>query len=185
MGAVMVINTVLIVPLAGMLADRLPRLRLFQIGLIGQAVVIFSFYIFARYIANYDVPVVTCTAFMVANNVFLYLVYVLWGPLVYDYIPSDRFGTVSAGFSFIGGVAGFFVINASGLWVKGFTALFGTDGNGSDYSSAFIFQSMAGVTALLIALYFGREVKRGRVLALGIMELEEERKRAAAAAGER
>jgi hypothetical protein len=44
---------------------------------------------------------------------------------------------------------------------------------------------MAGVTALLIALYFGREVKRGRVLALGIMELEEERKRAAAAAGER
>lgn len=181
-GAVMLLNVVLFVPLAGFLADRMSRLRLFQIGLIGQGVVYFAFFIYARYFAGYAVPLVTATAFLAVNNAFVYLVYVLWGPLVYDYIPSDKYGAVSAGFSFAGGLAGFLVINATGLWIKGFTALFGNDEAGAvDYSSAFILQLFAGIAALAAACYFERELERGRVVAYGRLEYEEERRREAAA----
>jgi Na+/melibiose symporter-like transporter len=170
-GAVMLLNTVLFVPIAGFLSDRWSRLRLFQIGLIGQGLVVFVFFLYSRYVANYSMSLLTATVFVAANNAFVFLVYVLWGPLLYDYIPSNRFGTVSAGFSFAGGLAGFLVINASGLWVKGFSALFGTAGTRTaDYSSAFVLQFLAGVTALLIAIYFEREVKRGRVQPYGVIE---------------
>lgn len=169
LSVVMILNTVIFVPLAGFLADRWSRLRLFQIGLIGQGTAIFCFYLYTR-LTGFDVSFGLAVAFLAVNNAFVYLVFVLWGPLIYDYIPSNQFGTVSAGFSFTGGLAGFLVINASGLWVKGYTALFHPDQSGADYSSAFILQFFAGILALLAALYFERAVRRGQVKALGVLE---------------
>jgi MFS family permease len=176
MGVVTFVNILVFVPTAGFLADRISRLKMFQVGLIGQAVANFAFFIFLRYFVDYSVSLPVMIAFMCINNGFVFTIYVLWGPLVYDYIPSNRFGTVSAGFSFVAGIAGFLLINAVGLWVKGFTALFGTARGGStDYSSMYVFQLITGILALLGALYFAREVKRGRVVAYGVIELEQER----------
>jgi Na+/melibiose symporter-like transporter len=177
MGAVMVLNMILFVPVAGLLADRVSRLRLFQIGLAGQGLAHFALFLYARMATDYSVSLVAATVFVAINNAFMFLVYVLWGPLVYDYIPSNRFGTVSAGFAFAGGLAGFLVINATGIWVKAFSAVFGANGAaGSDYSSAFILQLFAGFGAMIAACYFEREAKRGRIIAYGALELKEEQR---------
>lgn len=176
-GAVMVLNLILFVPLSGLLADRVSRLRLFQVALIGQALAHFAFFLYARCLADFVVSLPVATAFLAANSAFVYLGYVLWGPLVYDYVPSERYGTVSAGFSFAGGLAGFLCLNASGLWVKGFTALFGRGGTGAmDYSSVFAFQLPAGLAALALARCFEREVKRSRIIAHGRLEFEEKQR---------
>lgn len=137
------------------------------------ALVNLVFFFYARFVVDYEVPRAAFIGFNVANEALMALLYVLWGPLVYDYIPSNRYGTVSAGFSFISGVTSFVLINGAGLWVKGFTHVFGSAGQGRyDHSSGFVWQFALALVALAIALWFGREVKRGHVIAYAHAEFE-------------
>lgn len=171
MGIIMAANMVIFVPLSGYLADRMSRLRLYQIGLFGQVFVNFLFFLYMRFIADYVVPLPVMMGFLAFTNAFISCVYVLWGPLVFDYIPSNRFGTVSAGFSFIAGAAAFLLLNFVGLWIKGFTAVFGTaGGSSSDYSSMYILQLGSGALALFCCRYFTRQVEQGRIIAYGRLE---------------
>jgi len=173
-GAAGVVNMLLFVPLFGILADRLPRLRLFQVATIAPAVVNLGFYFVARFVLDYHVPFGVLLGFGIATEAMMALLYVLWGPLIYDYVPTARYGTVSAGFSFIGGFVVFALINGSGLWVGGMTRAFGTAGASRyDYSSAFLWQFLAALISLGIALYFGREVRRGRIIPYARLEFEQ------------
>lgn len=169
----MVVNLVFFVPLVGFLADRFSRLRLFQIGLIAPGLVNTALFVYTRYWSHgiLSLTELACFAILAAGmqNFFL----VVWGPLMYDYIPSSRFGTVSAGFSFASGLASFLFLNLAGFWVKGFTHFFGSFGGSAfDYSSILVFQAITGVVALAYALHFGREVKSGRIVAYANLEPE-------------
>lgn len=157
------------VPLAGWLTDRVSRLRLFQLGLAGPALVNLTFFLLVRYRAS-SAPLAfsTLVAFVVLASAFLAILYVVWGPLLYDYIPGDRFGTVSAGFAIVGGLASFLLVNAAGSWVKLFTAWDGRFPAGRfDYSSVFLFQALSAASALAITHAFQRAVARGEVVRHG------------------
>ena len=182
----MLINIVLFVPVAGFLADRTSRMRIFQIGLIAPVTLNLLFFLYVRYLTDYTLSNGMLLFFTTVSGTggFISFAWVVHGPLLYDYIPSNRFGTVSAGFSFVQGLTSFILLNAVGFWVKGFTALFGSRGSGSyDYSSAYVLQFFSGVVALAVAQYFYREVKRGRVTPYAQLELEEERRREEQAGG--
>lgn len=97
----------------------------------------------------------------------------MWGALVFDYIPRNRFGTVSAGLTFVSGLVPFVLTNLSGLWVTGFTQVFGRVGAGDyDYSSLYVMQVGFAALALGMTYFFEREEKRGRVRPLGRAEVE-------------
>lgn len=164
LGVVTAVNIVVFVPLAGFIADRLPRLTVFQVGLAGQALVNLAFFFYLRSPAGQEMSLATLIAFLCANNAFVFIIYVLWGPLVYDYIPSSRFGTVSAGFSFIAGLCGFLLTNAAGLWVKGAHALFAAPGETRiDYSTIYVFQLLAAAGAVLAVRAFAHASRRGDI----------------------
>lgn len=154
------------VPLAGWLTDRVSRLRLFQLGLAGPALVNLTFFLLVRY-RSHPAPLAfpTLLTFMILSAGFLAILYVVWGPLLYDYIPSDRFGTVSAGFAIVGGLTGFLLVNAAGSWIKLFTAFDARLPAGRfDYSSVFLFQLLGAATALAITVSFQRALARGEVV---------------------
>lgn len=170
-----VINLLLFIPLAGYLTDRMPRLRLMQLGIVAMAVVSLAFFCYLRYVADYSISLMTLIGFSLVATLFKMFVYVCWTPLVYDYIPSDRFGTVSAGLAFVGGLAPFVLINLAGLWVNGFTYLFGTRGGSThDYSSIYVLQAIAVGVAFVLTLHIAREQRIGRLVPYGRLEMLEQ-----------
>ena len=180
-GWVSVGNMLLFVPLFGYMADRLPRLKLFRFAVLLPAVVNLCFFLYARFVVDYQVPHGVFIGFNVANEALMSMMFILWGPLVYDYIPSNRYGTVSAGFSFVGGVVIFLLVNGAGQFVALFTRIFGARGLANyDHSSGFIWQFGTACLAFAIVVWFGREVKRGRVIPYARREFENRDPKAAA-----
>lgn len=167
----MVVMVVLFAPLAGYLTDHMSRMRLLRIGIVGPTVVEFVFFLHVRYVADYSIPLSTWIGYGLAGSALKTCAYLVWGALVFDYIPRNRFGTVSAGLVFVSGFVPFVLTNASGLWVTGFTRVFGPVGGSSyDYSSVYVMQVGCAAVALWMTYFFEREEKRGRVQPLGRME---------------
>ncbi|HEU5077646.1 MAG TPA: MFS transporter [Opitutaceae bacterium] len=163
-----VLNLILFIPAAGFLTDRVPRLVLLRFSIIARALLGLAFFIYLRFAAHYSIPFVTLIVFDVSASAFSACIALVWGPLVYDYIPSERFGTVSAGLSFVSGIAPFVLTNLAGVWVGGFTSLFGPQGRGThDYSSIYILQLLAAGAALALIGYLRREERAGRLVRLG------------------
>jgi Na+/melibiose symporter-like transporter len=176
----LLVNIVVFVPLAGFLADKVDRMRIFQIGLLAPVALNLVFFLYARFVADYSVSYGTLLFFMTVAGTggFVSFAWVVHGPLLYDYMPSNQYGTISAGFGFVQGLLSFVFLNAMGLWVRGFTSVFGSGGGSrTDWSSAYVFQFMGGVLAFMAAGYFAREVRRGRVKPYAQMEMDEMRKR--------
>jgi MFS family permease len=173
-GAIGLINMVVFVPIWGYLADRWPRLKMFRIALLVPVLLNLVLFVLVRFVTDYSLPFWALMTFAVLSEGMMALIYVLWGPLVYDYLPSNGYGTAAAGFSFVGGFTNFVLVNGAGLWVEGFTHVFGTAGKSKfDYSSAFLWQALAAAVACAIAAYFAREVKRGRIIAYAAVEFQE------------
>lgn len=167
------INVVIFIPVAGFLTDRVDRLRLMQIGICLHAAVYFSFFFFLRYVADYSISLRTLIAFGAIGLPFQACVFVVWAPLVYDYIPRDRYGTVAAGLAFIGGITPFLIINLAGWWVTTFTRTFGPRGEGSyDYSSIYILQALGAGLSFVIFWHVRREERLGRLIRYGRQELD-------------
>ena len=171
--AIGIINMALFVPIWGYLADRLPRLRLFQVALVLPVVINLTLFCTVRFGTDYALSFTTLLVFAVLSEGTMSLINVLWGPLVYDYLSSSSYGTAGAGFSFVGGLTNFLLINGAGLWVQTFTSVFGSRGNSvADYSSAFIWQAGAAAVAVGLVGWFAREVKRGNILPHAKLEFE-------------
>lgn len=175
----MVVILGIFTPLGGYLADRMPRLRLFQIGLIGPAVIEFIFFLHLRYYAHYSISFTTLMIYGVLAAAFATCAFLVWGALIFDYIPTAKFGTVSAGLTFFGGLAPFLTTNLAGLWITGFTRMFGSAGGSHyDYSSVYILQIITAVLAVGLTEFFRHEERRGKVAPLGRTEFAAEKSEA-------
>lgn len=168
----MVVMIAVFVPLAGYLADKTSRMRLLRIGIVGPALVEILFFLYLRFVADYSIPLSTAIFFGLAANAAKTFAFVVWGVLIFDYIPSNRFGTVSAGLTFFGGLAPFLMINLAGQWVEEFTELFGkVGGSAYDYSSLYVLQVGGAALALWLTYFFEHEERKGNVVPLGRQEI--------------
>jgi Na+/melibiose symporter-like transporter len=162
---------IIFAPVAGYLTDKTSRMRLLQIGIVGPTVVELLYFFYLRYGVDYSIPLSTAIGFGLAANAFKTCAFLVWGALVFDYIPSNRFGTVSAGLAVFSGLTPFLMINLTGLWVTGFTKIFGAPGGGEyDYSSMFVLQVGCAALALGLTFLFQREERIGNVVPLGRQE---------------
>jgi hypothetical protein len=63
------------------------------------------------------------------------------------------------------------MINLAGLWITGFTKIFGTAGRGQfDYSSVYVLQIGCTALALWLTYLFQKEERKGNVVPLGRLE---------------
>jgi Na+/melibiose symporter-like transporter len=161
-------------PFAGYLADRLSRIWMMRIGIMVPALVQVGFWIYLKFGVDYNPHFGVLIAVGIATSFFQSWLWAVWGPLIFDYVPSKRMGTCLAGITFTAGIAGFFLINLGGLWVKGWTRLFGSIGLGRfDYSSILLLWLVMASIALVGTFVFQFAVFRGWVLPEGKMEVAE------------
>ncbi|HTO05190.1 MAG TPA: MFS transporter [Opitutus sp.] len=167
----LVVAIAIFAPVAGYLTDKTSRMRLLRIGIVGPTVVELLYFFYLRYMADYSIPLSALIGFGLAANAFKTCVFLVWGALIFDYIPSNRFGTVSAGLTIFSGLTPFLMINLTGFWVTGFTKIFGSPGAGDyDYSSMYVLQVGCAALALALTFWFQREERKGHVVPLGRLE---------------
>jgi len=170
------------IPIAGILVDKFAhlRLRLFQLGILIPAIIGFSFFLYIKYVAHYQISIVLWMCVGMVGALFGSWTTVSWGPLMFDYMPSSKFGTISAGFGFVDGIASFVLMNISGLWVKFYSAIFAPGAKTFDYSSVYIPSFASALIAAGLLEFFRIQVARGKVIPYGKLEHAAEQQRVAA-----
>jgi len=107
------------------IADRLNRLRAYQILItISLAVQVF-YYIYVEYILPDQRPsLIEIICFGETLSILGILTQLVYVPLVYDYIVRDKLGTYAAGSGLLNRLAGILTLNAVGLFVSIYTSFF-------------------------------------------------------------
>lgn len=172
-GITILAKMILVIPLAGWISDKFDRLRLFQIGLVLSASQPILYWIFIKFIAVNQIPsqqaIVGFEMFSnfidVAGNVAL-------GPLLFDYIPRSRMGTIFSGMTLVRGLVKMITINGVGIWVSIWSKMTMPEGQ-YDYSSGLLYIFILGVAAIGVTMYFDRERKRGKIIQYGRIEFDE------------
>jgi MFS family permease len=167
-GLTLPVGLVVFIPLAGLLADRVPRLLLFRLGIALPLVAQLALFSYARWAVDYQVPFGVLVAHALVMGLFQSWLWAVWGALVFDYVPPARKGTFAAGLVCIAGLVTFALTNLAGQWVKAWTMLFGPRGGApSDYSAVYVLTGGTSLLALAITIWFGRQVAARRVQPLG------------------
>lgn len=155
-------------PLAGYLADKINRLTMMRIGVLVPALIWLGYVGYARFVADYSISITTMVVFGLFINFFQSWLWQVWGPLIYDYIPSNRMGTYAAGITTVSGVMAFLLSNVGGQWIKGWTRFFGSPTETEyDYSSVVVAMVLFSLLAVGATYLFAWAERRGYVKPLG------------------
>jgi MFS family permease len=162
-------------PAAGFLADYIPRIWQMRLGLLLPGTIQLGFFLHLRFVSNFEADYYTVLGVQVATAAALSLLYAVWGPLVYDYIPANKMGTFQAGINFTAGLLAFGLTNVGGLWVQQWTSALGKGGDGSnfDHSSILLLWFILGLGATLLTFLFSRAERRGQVRPEGRFEQQQ------------
>lgn len=94
---------------------------------------------------------------------------VVVAPMVFDFVPCDKMGTLSAGFGVIGYVSSAVFANLGGYWIYLFSRG-GAEGR-PDYASNYLFQMIVGLIALAVLTRIVQTVRRGAIVEYGRLGL--------------
>jgi MFS family permease len=96
---------------------------------------------------------------------------VLSGPLLYEFLPCDKIGTLSSGFGLLSTAIGSIMQNVMGFWIFYWTMFLGSSHGGKDYTSALFAILITGPVALAIMAYVFRRARRGDIVEYGKLKL--------------
>jgi Na+/melibiose symporter-like transporter len=163
-GFVMPLLVFVFTPVSGLLADRISRHLMFRLGILMPALIQLGLYLYLRTVSGFEAGMGLFIGVGIATAFFQSMLWAVWGPLVFDYIPLNRMGTCTAGFTMVSGLVGFVLVNLGGQWVKASTWLLGNPGRGTyDYSSVLILWALLSALAFGATFVFRRAEAAGRV----------------------
>jgi Na+/melibiose symporter-like transporter len=119
-----VINMFLIVIL-GFFADKMNRLKSYQVLMTLTVLVNFAFYLYVNHFL-YDRRPILLELIMFGEtlSVMGILIGMVYQPMVYDYVPRNEMGTYMAGSSLLNRITGLVTLNGAGIFIWGYAALF-------------------------------------------------------------
>jgi hypothetical protein len=138
------------------------------------------------------IPVTLYMMLNISNGSFGALLGTFVGPMIYEYMPRSKMGTINAGRGLIGDWLRAAVMNLGGWWIVWYSAraIYGGVNVPSaeemkyDYTSMYLIQLVLFIPAILATVYFLRQIHTRRVLKWGVLEVEgDEAAEAQAAAG--
>lgn len=95
------------------------------------------------------------------------------GPMIYEYIPRSKLGTVLAGKGLLESFVKFGVANLGAWWVVWWSLHIHKPGQTKyDYSSLYLLQMLLYIPGILAVVWFLRMVLSGRLKPAGILEVE-------------
>jgi Na+/melibiose symporter-like transporter len=167
-------NLLLFLPLGGWLADKIDRMLIFKAGAMATAIMHLAFYLYARFGAPGGVPPVAfLVTFSVISTGLSTVAALAANPLIFDFIPRDKMGTVSSGIGVVRGIAAVLINNGVGLWVTLWSRWFGPPGK-YDYLSGYLYLTLLALGGTAVALWFEHQVRAGRFIKYGKQENDRE-----------
>jgi MFS family permease len=165
-------------PLGGWLSDRLDRIRLFVGLAAAMALTHLLFFLYLKLVAASDHPSFDAVlAFRLVSTGVGTVGTIASVSLMFDYVPRDRLGTVLAGVALTRNLSSLLINNGVGLWVTALAWLLprARAANGDicyDYASGYLYLAVLGGAAAVIAAWFARQTRAGRLVKLGVLETE-------------
>ena len=155
-------------PIAGWLADRVDRFRVFQAGLILSTAHSLIFWAWLEWGTGPGQPWLWLLFFFFLSNALIDTVAGLAiEPYYYDLTPPDKMGSMNAGFLIVSNFLRMLLMMGVGLWVKLFSG--GSSEPGEiRYSSGYLFVFLVGLGGIGLSLLFARERARGRIREYGL-----------------
>ena len=101
----------------------------------------------------------------------IHLFHYLSGPLLYEFLPNDKIGTIMSGGGLINTAIGSIMGIVIGFWVYYFSTLFGVPNGPKDYSSYLLAILVTGPVSVGLAFYFFRLVRKGKIIEFGRLRL--------------
>ncbi|MEI6034367.1 MAG: MFS transporter [Verrucomicrobiae bacterium] len=119
-----VINMFLIVIL-GIFADRMNRLKSYQVLMTLTVLVNFFFYLYVNFFL-YDRRPILLELIMFGETLSILgiLIGMTYQPMVYDYVPRNEMGTYMAGSSLLNRITGLVTLNGAGLFIWAYASIF-------------------------------------------------------------
>lgn len=131
-------------------------------------------YICIRSSPDQVVPIMTWMAFGVIGAALGGLMANFIGPMLFDYIPRSKIGTINAGYGIIETFVRFGAINLGAWWIVFATNHFHKPVHGKyDYTSLYLLQFVLFVPAIIAKVYFVWMVVTDKVKKWGVMEVED------------
>ena len=114
-----------IIAILGLFANKLPRMKTYQILLVIGMLLNVGFYFYVHFfIYNQRPTLLEVIIFGEMLAIVGTLKAMIYAPLVYDYVPRNEMGTYAAGASIINRLVNILLLNGAGLFVIGYSKLF-------------------------------------------------------------
>jgi MFS family permease len=151
-------------PVAGLLADRFDRFRVFQTGLVLTTLHSLVFFLWIKFGTPGGVPApAVIIAFGVAHSLVDTIALLAIEPYFFDLTPHNKMGTMNSGFLIVTNILRMCLVTFVGVWVKLYSAIF-CDSGTYDYLSGYLFIFLVSSVGVGISVYFARERRAGRVI---------------------
>ncbi len=145
------------------------------IAVIKDMLVQIAFFVYIQFLAPDGVPPIAFWMVFTQFGATLgTLIGVTVGPMIYEYIPRNRLGTILAGKGLMEGFLRFGVANLGAFWLVWWSLhIHKPNDSEYDYSSLYFLQAIFYIPAILVNIWFLRAIFDGRLRQLGVLELEE------------
>jgi len=163
-----VIRMCIILPVVGFVADRVNRMKMFQWTMILTTMYPLCWWGYIHFFAPRGIPPIKVMIFSEFCSAIVHMMdNCTVGPLLFDFIPRNKMGTVYAGMTWVRGITRIIAINGVGVFVTYYNRLLPRVDGITDYSSGFLYVFLIYVLGLAGTFYFASQARKGRVLPLG------------------
>jgi Na+/melibiose symporter-like transporter len=116
---------IFIIGLLALVADRLNRMRAYQVLITASLIVQFSYFLYVEIVLpDHHPSLVEIILFGETLSILGTLTAMVYIPLVYDYVTRDKMGTYGAGAGLLNKLTSILTLNAIGLFIWGYAVLF-------------------------------------------------------------
>ena len=161
------------IPLVGWLVDKVDRMKMFAIGVVGSFVLMVAYYFFIVFwLPDQRPSIFHMIVFGQLSSMCAQFRVIAFTPLMFDFIPRDKMGASQAGVNFLSSITRLLTLNGAGMWVTVYSYYFSPPGT-FNYLSGFQFIMVMQILGLAFLAYFAVQVRRGAIRPLGKMERAE------------
>lgn len=160
--------TLCVVPIAGWLSDRFDRLRLLRLGLYVVVILKIGVYVYFEFFITGAPSIAAVFAIGFFKSTIGSFMAVACVPLLFDFVPNSRLGTLGCALGIVFALASFVGTNAMGLWIKfSSPTLFDLPAGTYNYFAGYHWLILCGLLAIWYIHVFERAEKRGLIKRLG------------------
>jgi len=168
---------VILTELVSRRSDRIyMRAWIALIAIVKDFITVGGFFLYVQFVAQDGVPpIVLWMLFGQFTATMGALIGTAVAPMIYEYIPRSKLGTILAGKNLLESVIKFGVANLGAWWIVWWSLhIHKPEHTQYDYSSLYLLQMLLYIPGIIAVAWFLRQILTGKILPQGILEVEPE-----------